>query len=133
MIKYKIKRRQQEHDEQVALFEWARMNEKRYPQLKFMFAIPNGGARHPATARKLKAEGVKAGVPDIFFPHIGEVNIKGQRGWSPGLFIEMKSGGNKLSPAQKLFEKHLQAEGYIFLTCHSWVEAKDALVKYLEK
>lgn len=123
MIKNKVKRKQPEHDEQVTLFEWARLNEKKYPQLKFMFAIPNGGARHPAVARKLKSEGVKSGVPDIFLPIARKI---------AGLFIEMKSGKNKLSPAQKIFRDHLLGEGYIFLTCYSWIEAKDEIIKYLE-
>ena len=40
--------------------------EGRHPQLALIFAIPNGGKRHIGTARKLKAEGVRSGVPDIF-------------------------------------------------------------------
>lgn len=35
------------------------------------FAIPNGGNRNLITATKLKAEGVKAGVPDICIVHDG--------------------------------------------------------------
>ena len=45
-----------EHDEQVALFEWAAMNRSRIPELKLMFAIPNGGHRHKAVAGKMKAD-----------------------------------------------------------------------------
>jgi hypothetical protein len=48
-----------EHDQQVALFTWANQNLDRYPVLRWMFAVPNGGHRHPAVAGKLKAEGVK--------------------------------------------------------------------------
>ena len=55
-----------EHIEQVKLFNWARQNESMYLHLSLLFAIPNGGHRHIGTARKLKAEGVKAGVPDCF-------------------------------------------------------------------
>ena len=33
-----------------------------------MFRIPNGGSRHPAEAARLKAQGVKAGVPDLCIP-----------------------------------------------------------------
>ena len=54
-----------EHVEQVVLFEWARLQAAKYPMLKTMFAIPNGGKRGSATAAKLKAEGVKAGVCDV--------------------------------------------------------------------
>lgn len=31
-----------EHDEQKYLFEWAELS--RLPQLRWMFAVPNGGA-----------------------------------------------------------------------------------------
>ena len=54
-----------EHAHQVALFDWANLHLGRMPELAAMYAIPNGGARSKATAGKLKAEGVKAGVPDI--------------------------------------------------------------------
>ena len=54
-----------EHEEQCALFEWA---DCWFPMVSaLLFAIPMGGHRHIAVAAKLKAEGVKAGVPDIFF------------------------------------------------------------------
>jgi hypothetical protein len=35
------------------------------------WAVPNGGNRNVITARKLKSEGVKAGVPDITLIHDG--------------------------------------------------------------
>ena len=34
-----------EEEEQIMLFSWARMYEYRYPQLKWLYAIPNGGYR----------------------------------------------------------------------------------------
>ena len=35
-----------EHDEQVALFEWAALREAEIPELALLFAIPNGGLRN---------------------------------------------------------------------------------------
>ena len=52
-----------EHDEQYKLFLWTRYR----PELKWMFAIPNGGIRDRITAARMKQEGVKSGVWDIFF------------------------------------------------------------------
>lgn len=46
-----------EHQEQVALFQWAAYMEKTYPALREMYAIPNGGLRNKVVAAKLKAEG----------------------------------------------------------------------------
>ena len=57
-----------EHGEQVAVFEWSKWHFKKHPGLRLMFAIPNGGDRHEVVAAKLKAEGVKPDVPDIFLP-----------------------------------------------------------------
>ena len=54
-----------EHVEQVRLFAWAKYACSTLPKLSLLYAIPNGGARHKAVAAKLRAEGVKPGVPDI--------------------------------------------------------------------
>lgn len=48
--------------------QWIPLNVGRLPQLEAMFAIPNGGHRHPAVGGKMKAEGVKAGMPDLCLP-----------------------------------------------------------------
>ena len=54
--------------EQCCLFRWAGYSLGLHPELKLMYHIPNGGKRNITTARRLKAEGVKAGVPDIHLP-----------------------------------------------------------------
>src|SRR6266576_1994743 len=58
-----------ENAEQTALFCWAGLNQIKYPPLKWMFAVPNGGFRFKREAGRLKAGGVKAGVPDVVLPH----------------------------------------------------------------
>jgi hypothetical protein len=113
-----------EHDNQVALFEWARVSINTYPELSNMFAIPNGGARHIGVAIKLKKEGVKRGVPDIF---LAVPNHKHH-----GLFIELKHGSNKLTDEQKAWREKLELENYKHVTCKSWIEASEEIKKYLE-
>jgi hypothetical protein len=82
-----------EHLEQVKLFNWRNLNLDKYPQLKNMFAIPNGGHRFIGVAKKLKSEGVQAGVLDVFLAHpVKNIQII-FKGYS-GLFIEMKFGKN---------------------------------------
>lgn len=105
-----------EHDEQVRLFKLA----AQYQELETMFAIPNGGHRSKATAGRLKAEGVKSGVPDIFLP------VKSRE--YGGMFIEMKVGRNKPTENQRDYMFNLSAAGYYCTTCYG---ADDALAEIL--
>ena len=112
-----------EHTEQVALFDWARANEPRHLQLGLLFAIPNGGKRHVGTGRKLKAEGVKSGVPDIF--------LGVPRNGKHGLFIELKVGKNKPSKNQLWWIHSSRAEGYAVEVCYGFLETQTAIIDYL--
>lgn len=112
-----------EHQHQAALFEWAKINEKKYPALVLMFAIPNGGHRHIAVAKKLKAEGVKAGVPDIFLPCPTKK--------CHGLFIEIKAPKGVVSLSQKQWILGLVSQGYLAQVCYGWEDARDVIVDYL--
>jgi hypothetical protein len=121
-----------EHQEQVALFNWARMMESRHPQLKWLFAIPNGGLRNKGVAVKLKKEGVKAGVADVFLPISTTHQIDGPlMGMYHGLWIEMKYGANRTGPKQIEFLEDMDADGYATAVCYTWEEAKDVIVDYL--
>ena len=65
------------------------------------FAVPNGGLRDKAVAGRLKAQGVKAGIPDIGVPlRHGKI-----------LWIEVKAPGGRLSPEQTAFRDHIMATG----------------------
>ena len=78
------------------------------------WATPNGGKRDGRTAARLKKEGVKAGVPDLFV-------AKPYDGYH-GLFIEMKVGDNKLTDKQKDMFSRLASEGYKCVECRSFDE-----------
>lgn len=114
-----------EAQEQAALFGWAQMKSYFHPELGLMFHIPNGGKRSKAEAARFKAEGVKAGVPDILLPV--------PRGKYHGLFIELKRlrGG---SPTKDQLEwiAQLRAQGYAAAICCGWQEASEEILKYLE-
>lgn len=113
-----------EHEEQCRVIAWARANEEREPRLRLLFAIPNGGHRHPATAGKLKAEGVKPGVPDLFLAVSSPFNS--------GMFIEMKRAkGGRLSPGQKEVHTALDREGYDVAVCLGADDAIETLRHYL--
>lgn len=52
-----------EADEQKAVIQWCILMEKRWPELEYLYHVPNGGSRNRIEAANLKEEGVKAGVP----------------------------------------------------------------------
>jgi len=109
-----------ETQHQQALFSWA----KQYPELDIMYAIPNQGARTRLNAARMKAEGMKAGIPDICLP----IAKKGFH----GLYIELKTDGGKLSPMQKKRLQQLEENGYKALVCYGWESAKDEILAYLK-
>lgn len=102
-----------EHQEQKALIKWCEYMGAPY---NLIFAIPNGGHRHKAVAAKLKAEGVKSGVPDLFLP----VAAWGKH----GLFIEMKSENGKVTDNQKRWIEALILQDYEPIVCYSFDEAR---------
>lgn len=109
-----------EHEEQSAVVEWAEYR----PEIRdHLFAIPNGGKRDIRVARKLKAEGVRPGVPDMF--------LALPRGRCHGLFIEMKSDNGRPSQNQKIWGDRLQRQGYHWVVCRGAQEAIAAIQNYL--
>jgi hypothetical protein len=109
--------------EQATLIQWCNLQSCKYSELKLIFAIPNGGYRNKAEARKLKATGTKSGVPDLFLPV--------PRSPKHGLFIEMKVGRNKCTDNQKKWIRNLLEQGYEVKVCYSCEEAIQVIKKYL--
>lgn len=111
--------------EQATLFNWAKMQEWKYPELDLMYHIPNGGKRSGTEAARFKAEGVKSGVPDIFLPV--------PRGGKHGLYIEMKrQKGGSVSDNQSEWIEKLRSQGYRVDVCKGWEAASRVIVEYLE-
>ena len=105
-----------EHDQQVAFFKWFRMA---HPKI-IAFATPNAVKRNLISGKRLKDEGMLAGIPDIM---IADGN--------PGLFIEMKFGKNKTTKLQEQMIDGLKLAGYRVEICYSWIEAKQVSEDYL--
>ena len=108
-----------EHDEQVALFRWMKAA---HPKL-IMFSIPNAAKRSPQLANYMKAEGLLAGVADLFLMKpIGKYH---------GLFIEMKAAKGKVSDQQAYFIEQANLNGYKAIVCFGFDEAHVAITNYL--
>ena len=126
--------RQDEHELQKACVNWFGYQ---YPQYKdLLIAIPNGGKRHVKTAAKLKAEGVKAGVPDLFLaaPVGYKVEANGRKiieHLSAGLWIEMKTEKGVVRDSQKKYLDRLSEFGYSTVVCRSFEEFTKSIETYL--
>lgn len=120
-----------EYANQVALFEWASIESKKYPCLSLLNASMNGVKllNIKAGARAKKA-GMKKGYPDIFLP-------VARNGYF-GLFIELKrqktsySSKGTLTAEQKWWLENLNNQGYKAIVCYGFYEARDVILEYIE-
>lgn len=113
-----------EHIEQVQFIQWCNLQSAKYPELELIYAIPNGGARHVATAVKLKQEGVKKGILDLCLPVA--------RGKYYSLYIEMKKeSGGIVSPEQKWWIDRLTKQGFLVVVAKGMEQAKQFTLDYL--
>lgn len=113
-----------EEIEQEHVFLWASMEERAYPELAMLYAIPNGGKRAIKTAVALKKQGVKRGVPDMCLPV--------PRGGFNGLYIELKRvKGGTVSDEQREWIAALNKQGYKAIICHGAEEAIEQIRGYL--
>ena len=112
-----------EAQEQKSLIEWAKWQEKKYPELKMLMHVPNEGKRSKRYGAELKRLGLRPGFPDLglFVP----------RNNKSGLFIEMKVGRNKCTDNQKKWIKALIGQGYEVKVCYSCEEAIQIIKRYL--
>lgn len=155
-----------EHAEQVALFMWANMamrfgltaanmpeaytvkgeaikqlhyNSDAIAELKWLHAVHNQGHGDAIRGAQAKAEGVKAGVADIFLPvrklfshpedPEGRTVVQ-----ACGLYIELKKKDSGKPHAEQLeFQADMRAAGYKCEIIHGWELARDEILRYLGK
>ena len=92
---------------------------------KITFAIANGGKRDPREGMRLKRQGVKKGVFDVFM----SIPKKGY----PGLYIEFKVSPNKPTKEQREFQQRVRNVGYLAEVCYDFDEAKELVEDYLSE
>jgi len=154
-----------EYAEQAALFMWANMaanfgllqaNDREsyilpgyarrcymerggplLPELRWLFAIKNAGHGDAIRGAMSKAEGVKAGVPDVMLPVPARISV--YNAYYHGLYIELKrlkstrGAAGKTSPVQDDWSDYLKSAGYAVEVCHGWEAARNAILHYLGK
>jgi hypothetical protein len=110
--------------EQSALMAELRV---RMPEVAdLIFHVPNGGHRVKAVAAKLKAQGVKAGIPDLVLPMA--------RGGFFGLYIEFKAtppNDAPISPSQHERIRKLNEQGYLAVVCRGHFDTVEQIRAYL--
>lgn len=92
------------------------------PEPFIIFSVPNGGLRDIGTAKKLKAEGVLAGIPDLVIPIAKETYN--------ALYIEVKKPGGSVSAAQLKVHRNLRAWNNKVVVCYSVKEIVCTVISY---
>ncbi len=87
------------------------------------YAIPNAARRSAIQGAWMKAEGMKAGVPDLCIAH--------PSGPYPSMYLEMKSAKGVLSPSQKKYLSLLRGKGFYCVVAYSLNEAIELTEGYL--
>ena len=141
----KKQRNQPESDMQIALFDMIYLHESKYPLLRRVFHVPNegySGVKGQAKGQKRHREGVRAGIFDIMVdvPLWKVDGLRFSHGARddacmiidcPGLRIELKAKGGKMSDAQTDWLNYYRNAGYRAEICFSWEEAWNIICDYL--
>lgn len=124
-------RRSEETDAQIALFDLLSRLEGRWPLLRYVTHVPNGGKRDKATAARLKAMGVKPGVCDILVFCRNRCPIDGRPPlYFAGLADERKTTTGRLSADQERWQKHLVHEGWYAVTSTDWTDEARLIISW---
>lgn len=106
-----------EHQEQAGFVHWFR---HQFPRV-LIFAIPNGEHRSVSVGKRLKAEGVVRGIPDLFIPALG-------------VWIEMKRvKGGKLSKEQRETIRYLEGIGHTVIVGRGAQDASRQLLQWMKE
>lgn len=106
-----------EHQEQSGFIHWFR---HQFPRV-LIFAVPNGEHRSISVAKRLKAEGVVRGIPDLCVP-----------AWS--LWIEMKRvQGGRLSKEQRETIRYLESIGHTVIVGRGAKDASSQVLQFIKK
>jgi hypothetical protein len=111
-----------EHNMQAAVIQWANLQAPSRLALATLFAVPNGARTSEGVAKKLKAEGMKAGVSDLILPV--------PAGGYPGLQVEMKTQDGAVSGPQKRWREAMIALGFRHEVCRTIESACDVLLEH---
>lgn len=108
----------------MRLISECRLRRRTHPELLRLYHNPLGGSRGKVEAARMKAEGLRPGVPDYTLPVA--------RGGYHGMYLELKRHDGAMSPDQRLELEMLWADGYYAVCAWGAGAAMDALLAYLD-
>lgn len=114
-----------EHEIQAAVISKCEELAHIWPEFHLVYANTNAGKRSWQHGKVMKAEGLKAGVPDLFWPVA--------RGGFHGLYIEMKRPKKKPRPNQLQWLGWLSEQGYATAVFTDDIETIAAMRNYFEE
>lgn len=123
-----------EHEIQAAIVEWAYLYEIPFNGLKLrdlLIKIPNEGKRSQFIGNKMKKEGLRRGVSDLFLAFPSLVNKNGDFHKFSGLWIEVKSLHGVVSKEQKLWAEIMMLVGYRVVLVRTIESGIQAIKEYL--
>lgn len=136
------RRRQEESLMQRKVVQWWDMTCKARWGLdhRLLFAVPNAGWRSPATAAIMKAEGLRAGVPDLLLAvprhrqvaHANSMMSQYSTEFCSGIFLELKTPEGRVARNQETYHALLRAQGYRVEVVRSFDQAVEVISNYLD-
>ncbi|CAN7774558.1 VRR-NUC domain-containing protein [Variovorax sp. LjRoot290] len=114
-----------EEDIHRACADWVFAHEGRYPVLRWLMHVPNGGLRKRGEAGKLRAMGVRKGVSDWILP------FPSPTGRYPGLAIEVKSHRGTVSDEQQEFLDDSAEAGWLTAVVRSSEEFEAVVMRWI--
>jgi len=113
-----------ERKSQAAVIQWSHLACRQWPELRFLFAVPNAAKRSASNASLNIAMGLKAGVPDLLLPVA--------RGGFFGCAIEMKTRRGVVTELQEVWLEGLRELGWRCEVCYDAGAAIDVLRAYMQ-
>lgn len=113
-----------EADEQANVIKWWAAQCRLYGLPSFsLYHVANEGSGSAIRGRRLKEQGVRAGIPDLIFD-VPRSNYHGLR-------IEMKSKRGRPRKNQLDVLSWMESQGYAVAVCHGSTDAIDVIKEYL--
>lgn len=109
---------------QQRIIKWWAMEaaQRKIPE-SLLMAFPLQGQRSKANGSRMKAEGMRAGTPDMF--------LAVPMGKYHGLWIELKRPTGRIAPSQKTMLAELDAQGYAAYASYGFDAAVKLITGYL--